>query len=146
MNHTSLALIAFLLAAMLVISATIAAAAPALGAGGGHSKRSGHGTDRQSNKAETTASGEGSTAITLQGNAATNGLLGYASTFINQKNKAKTTASGEGSTAITFQANEAKGSGHGHSNDQNNKAKTTTASGEGSTALTLQRNAVGKSL
>ena len=107
MNHTSLVLIAFLLAATLVISATIAAAAPALGAGGGHSKRSGHGTDRQSNKAETTASGEGSTAITLQGNAATNGLLGYASTFINQKNKAKTTASGEGSTAITLQRNAA---------------------------------------
>ena len=70
MNHTSLVLIAFLLAATLVISATIAAAAPALGAGGGHSKRSGHGTDSQSNKAKTTASGEGSTAITLQGNAA----------------------------------------------------------------------------
>jgi hypothetical protein len=56
MNHTALALIAIMVAATLVISTTIAAA-PALGGGGGrHGKRSGHGTDHQDNKAETTAS------------------------------------------------------------------------------------------
>jgi len=68
MNHTTLGLLAALAATTLVIASL--AAAPALGAGGGHSKRSGHGIDLQSNKAKTTASGEGSTAITLQRNAA----------------------------------------------------------------------------
>jgi hypothetical protein len=67
MNHTTLVLIAVLAAATLVIATTVAAA-PAFG-GGRHGKGANDGI-KQKNKAKTTASGEGSTAISIQGNAA----------------------------------------------------------------------------